>query len=90
METENARRLPIFWGHGRSDPLVKWDFAQKSLAWMQSELGTKLAPENISGHSSDQLRGVSLHVYDGVGHSACDEELEQLKEWLKHVIPSGI
>ncbi|VDC04136.1 unnamed protein product [Peniophora sp. CBMAI 1063] len=90
MATENARRLPIFWGHGRSDPLVKWDFARQSLAWMQTELGTKLAPENISGHSFDQLRGVSLHVYDGLGHSASEEELDQLKEWLKHVIPLGL
>lgn len=30
MATDHARKLPVFWGHGDSDPLVPFKYGQKS------------------------------------------------------------
>ncbi|KAI0686491.1 Phospholipase/carboxylesterase [Cytidiella melzeri] len=81
MLSEHAKRLPIFWGHGQDDPLVKYQWAQRSTAFLDSVLG-------IGPAKGDSVVGVEFHAYPGLVHSASEEELEDLQTWLKKVLPS--
>ncbi|TFY56767.1 hypothetical protein EVJ58_g7432, partial [Rhodofomes roseus] len=72
---------PIFWGHGRNDPLVTYEMGMWSIQFMKTEYGLMdadpLAPEK---------GGVALHIYDAV-HSVPDQELDDVKAWVKRVLP---
>ena len=37
--------------------------------------------------SEDDVKGLSFNTYKGVGHTTCEEELENLKEWIKKILP---
>ncbi|KAF9062230.1 Phospholipase/carboxylesterase/thioesterase [Rhodocollybia butyracea] len=69
--------LPIFWGHGSADPLVKPKFAEESIDWLKS-IGIR------------SLSGLSYTFYPGVGHSTNMQELEDLKVWIAKVIPERV
>jgi len=75
------KRLPIFWGHGSSDPLVKPRFSLESVEFFKS-MGIKEAKPR-----ENSLAGLSYNVYPGVGHSTNLQELEDLKAWIAKVIP---
>lgn len=76
MTTDHARTIPIFWGHGKEDPLVKYELAIASIQLLENELGVKEATE-------DNMNGLEFHGYDDLEHSANPEELEHLRVWLK-------
>jgi len=80
MANAHAKSIPIFWGHGTRDPLVQFQFGRASADFLIRGLGVKPAEEN--GVSGLQFRG-----YDGLAHSANEEELDDLKTWLKRVLP---
>lgn len=61
---------PIFQGHGKADPLINYEFGVKT-----SELYKGLGFKNLS-----------FHGYDGVPHSAGDEELVDVIKYLKKVL----
>ena len=77
--TEHATKLPIFWGHGKDDPLV-----QVRLAEMSKEF---LLSAGIKPASEESPVGLDFHTYDGVQHSVAPEEIADLGKWLKKVIP---
>ena len=79
MMNDHAKKVPIFWGHGKNDPLVRYKWAEKSLEFLKDELGIGPASEN-------DLAGVEFHGYAGLVHSASEDELEDLQTWLKKVI----
>ncbi|KAI1795071.1 Phospholipase/carboxylesterase [Ganoderma leucocontextum] len=82
MLSEHAKKTPAFWGHGTADPLVRFDRAKMSLEVLETQLGIKTAtPETVLEG------GIEFHPYDGLQHSADPEELEDLKTFLKKVIP---
>lgn len=83
MATDHAKKLPIFWGHGKADPLVNFDLAVMSREFLKANLGIKTVEpsEVLNG-------GVEFHAYDGMGHSANPEEIHALKEFMKKVIPA--
>lgn len=82
MATDNARAIPIFWGHGKDDPLITYPVALASKQFLEKEL-------RIQEATSDSTTGLEFHEYDGLEHSADPAELNDLRLWLKKVIPPG-
>ncbi|KAJ7246574.1 Phospholipase/carboxylesterase [Mycena haematopus] len=81
MASEHAASIPIFWGQGAEDPLVKPALARRSADLVMELIGTPVAP------STDELKGLFYKSYDGVEHNANMEELDDLKAWLKKALP---
>jgi lysophospholipase I len=85
MSTDHAKSLPIFWGHGTNDPLVKYQFGLESAKFLTKELG--VPSTNLDAPDAVGLKGLAFNSYDGVGHSTNTKELEDLNNWLKKVAP---
>ena len=79
MWSDHARKLPIFWGTGTADPLVKYELATASAQTIK-EGGIKTATE-------EEPVGLEFHSYEGLVHSADPEELDDLAKWLKRIVP---
>ncbi len=82
MLSDNARSIPIFWGHGSADPLIKLEFCEKSISFLKNECSIKVLLEG-----DNEVIGIRHKVYRGMEHSSCQEELVDLRTWLKSVIP---
>ena len=80
MLSDHAKKLPIFWGHGRQDPTVLFKYAQASSEFLRNTLRIREA-------TGDDPTGLEFHGYSGLVHSANDQELDDLQTWLKNVIP---
>mmetsp|Transcript_66517 Transcript_66517/g.116051 ORF Transcript_66517/g.116051 Transcript_66517/m.116051 type:complete len:104 (-) Transcript_66517:10-321(-) len=65
--------IPVLMCHGQLDGMVRLTMAKRTQAALQ-ELG---------------FRNVELREYEGMGHEVCEEELDDVAEWLGNVIPSG-
>ncbi|KAM0749745.1 Phospholipase/carboxylesterase [Meredithblackwellia eburnea MCA 4105] len=74
MQTDNARKLPILWGHGTSDQIVKFKWGELSVEKLRS-LGFK---------------NIEFNSYPGMQHSFCEEEQEHLEAWLKKTLPDVV
>jgi predicted esterase len=72
--------MPIFWGHGSDDPLVKLKLSNDAVDFLANVVGIPRAKPN-------ELLGVDHRIYQGLGHSACPQELDDLREFIKRVIP---
>ena len=81
MMSDHARKLPIFWGHGKQDPLVRYEWAEQSVVFMKSTLG-------IHDATADDIAGIEFHGYNGLVHSADDREIDDLQAWLCKVLPA--
>ncbi|KAJ6515397.1 Phospholipase/carboxylesterase/thioesterase [Mycena sanguinolenta] len=81
MASEHAGSIPIFWGQGAADPLVKPDLARRSANLVMEHFGTPAAS------STDEAKGLFYKAYAGVDHSTNMEELDDLKTWLKKALP---
>ena len=82
MASPTASSMPIFWGHGSADPLVKAEYSKTSSDFLVQQLGMPIArPEDFK-------KGISYNVYEGVGHTTTQKELADLKEWIKKIIPN--
>ena len=81
MASDHATKLPIFWGHGRQDPLVRFKWAEESDTFLRTSLRVREA-------TSEDPVGLEFHGYPGLVHSANDAELDDLQTWLKKVIPA--
>ncbi|KAL1734394.1 Phospholipase/Carboxylesterase-domain-containing protein [Schizophyllum commune] len=77
MVSDHARKVPIFWGHGTDDPIVRFEYCQRSVAFLKSELKFAEGPDALS-----------LNVYPGMQHATCNQELIALKAWLEKVLPA--
>ncbi|EPQ58937.1 Phospholipase/carboxylesterase [Gloeophyllum trabeum ATCC 11539] len=84
MLSPHAKSVPIFWGHGTSDPVVKYQFATDSLDFMKSQLEIITIDRKLASPTSG---GVVFNPYPGMGHSTSQQELDDLREWLKLVLP---
>ena len=80
MLNDHARKLPIFWGHGKRDPVVRYQWADLSVAFLKSNIG-------IREPTNDDVFGLEFHAYNNLMHSASDEEIDHLQAWLEKVIP---
>ncbi|KLO18310.1 Phospholipase/carboxylesterase [Schizopora paradoxa] len=84
MASENVNDIPIFWGHGKDDPLVTFQFGKASADFIVDELGVKLLDTE---QTTSDPKGLEFHAYEGLVHTAGEEELEDLRSWLKRIIP---
>ncbi|TFK72060.1 lysophospholipase I [Pluteus cervinus] len=82
LTSKHAPSIPVFWGHGKIDPLVKMQHVETSAENLVKELGMPKAS------SPTEAKGLSWNLYDNVGHATCTEELDQMKEWIKNAIPA--
>ena len=80
MASDHTTKLPVFWGHGRQDPLVKFRWAENSATFLRNNL-------NVRDATSDNPIGLEFHGYPGLVHSANDAELDDLQKWLQKVVP---
>lgn len=37
--------------------------------------------------NTSEVGGISFNVYEGIGHTTNQKELDDLKTWIKHVLP---
>ncbi|KAG8799443.1 hypothetical protein FRC16_005099 [Serendipita sp. 398] len=81
MMTDSARNLPIFLGHGTSDPVVRYQYGQQSFNHLKNALKFPEATE-------ENVQGITWKEYAGMGHSSCEEELDDLEVWLGKVLPA--
>ncbi|TFK25921.1 lysophospholipase I [Coprinopsis marcescibilis] len=77
-----ASTVPIFWAQGREDPLVLPKHSAECVDFLKTQLGASLAP------SQTEPTGVAHKIYGGLGHGVSEEELADLKVWLKRAIPA--
>jgi len=82
MLSDHARSIPIFWGHGTADPLVLYKLCQESVSFLKNDCGIKEL-----GDGDKDVVGLRCKTYQGMQHSACPKELDDLCSWLKSVIP---
>ncbi|KAA1466740.1 Phospholipase/carboxylesterase [Dentipellis sp. KUC8613] len=85
MASRHATSIPIFWGHGTHDPLVKFEFALDSIEFLKNRVG--IPATTLSAPDAAGLKGICFNTYS-TGHSTTEKELDDLKGWLKKVIPS--
>ncbi|KAJ3487246.1 hypothetical protein NLI96_g3661 [Meripilus lineatus] len=79
MASDHVKKLPIFWGHGRNDPLVRFQWGSAS---------EKLGVAEVSQPPpSTRTTGLEFHGYSGVTHSTSEEELDDLRTWISKTIP---
>lgn len=71
MQTDHARKLPLFWGHGNADPVVRYEWGQQSVNQLKA-LGFK---------------DIEFKTYPGMGHSLCDQEQNDLVTFLHKILP---
>lgn len=81
MASAHATSIPIFWGTGTLDPLVKFQYAKDSADFLVNVLGVPRAPP------SGECTGLSFNAYEGLGHSTCQQELDDLKTFITKAIP---
>lgn len=55
-----------------------------SIEVLRKEYGVKDADPN-----APEKGGIELHTYDAV-HTVTDEELEDLRKWVKRIVPSQL
>jgi len=79
MTTPHTTQTPVFWGHGTSDPLVLYRFGTESREFLTSKIGFKL--------TTGLTAGLDFRSYQGMAHSTCQTELDDLRAWLKRIIP---
>jgi lysophospholipase-2 len=67
----NAKDLPVFLAHGTADQVLQYQYGVASHEHMTEKLG---------------MTAVSFQTYQGMGHSACQEELQQLANFIANVL----
>ncbi|GLB44539.1 putative phospholipase/Carboxylesterase [Lyophyllum shimeji] len=87
-----APTVPIFWGHGRLDFKVKYDFSFQSARALSSDLGIpfhesdkRLTPDDFKEPGS--AAGVRFMSYDHLGHWMNSSEMEDLHTWMTALLP---
>lgn len=79
MMSDRAQSLPIFFGHGTSDPVVQYKYGKQSYNLLKS-LGFQDA-------TAESIKGLSWQEYAGMGHSSSPRELQDIASWLARVVP---
>ena len=77
------KTVPIFWGHGKDDYTVKYILGLRSAEMLRKAVGI---PQGA--RDAPQNGGLIFYAYDGLQHSTSPQELHDLKEWLRKVIPA--
>lgn len=90
MSSAHASSLPIFWGHGTADPLITFKIGSASVDYLQTCLGFSAAPrDSRDAPDAEALKGVMFKGYSGLQHGVAPEELVDLREWFKKILPNN-
>lgn len=81
--SQHANTIPIFWGHGANDTLVDISLCRASIDHLTNVCGIPKA-------SDGSVRGLKVQIYAGMGHNSSPRELDDLKDWLKSVVPKEV
>jgi len=81
LASENAASIPIFWGTGKFDPLVQIQLVTTSTTILLEQVG-------IPSAKPGEFGGLSYKVYD-MGHATVQEELDELKAFIKSALPAN-
>jgi lysophospholipase I len=76
----------VFWGHGTDDPQVDHEFSRSCAAALASDLGIPFRVHS-GDHQVGAMEGLDFHSYEGLGHWFNNDELNDLKTWIKGRIP---
>ncbi|GAA5984407.1 hypothetical protein JCM10908_003335 [Rhodotorula pacifica] len=71
MKTDHATKLLIFHGHGDADPVVEYQWGQKTIDTLK-EAG---------------FGDITFKTYPGMEHSFCDAEQRDLEAFIQRVLP---
>ncbi|KAG8218492.1 Alpha/Beta hydrolase protein [Butyriboletus roseoflavus] len=97
MASPHSTTTPVLMCHGTADTVVPYNLGQSASRILTNDLSLP-ALENLtlsmlippSGYSPGEGRlgaaGLSFRSYRSAGHEACERTLEDLKEFLKHVL----
>ncbi|PPQ63139.1 hypothetical protein CVT24_005779 [Panaeolus cyanescens] len=78
-----ASSVPVFYGHGDADPLVKPVLCQTSANFLVDELG-------IPRSTPDKFGGLYYNVYPNVAHNVSPKELDDFKTFIKRCLPAEL
>ncbi|RXK38159.1 acyl-protein thioesterase 1 [Tremella mesenterica] len=81
MVSSHATETPIFWGHGRDDPIVHYTFGEMSL-----ELLTKLGYPRVPNGTTFSRPGIRFEGYPRLGHSSSPTELTDMSNWITEAL----
>lgn len=70
MMSDHARKLPIFWGHGRRDRVVNYEFGVQSVNLLKDTL---------------KIKDVTFNSYN-MEHSSHPQEIQDLATWLDNLL----
>lgn len=70
MVKECNSKTPIFMGHGKNDPIVRFEYGRESARILREQLRLN----------------VSWNAYDGLQHSVNEQELKDFSVWLGKVL----
>lgn len=86
----HADQLPVFMAHGTADPVVRFEFGQRSAKFLRAGDGggQGLGLGNLRQSEKGGWRGVWQEEYPGMPHSACPEEIEHMGQFLEKVVPA--
>ncbi|KAK4047132.1 hypothetical protein OIV83_005584 [Microbotryomycetes sp. JL201] len=71
MQSPHAHKMPIFWGHGTDDAVIRYGWGEKSRDVLKSMGFTQ----------------IESHAYPGTGHWVAAEEEEDMRHWLARIVP---
>ncbi|KAM6493509.1 acyl-protein thioesterase 1, partial [Amanita muscaria] len=92
VATKLAAHLPLFWGHGKCDGQVKYDFALASAKQLAADLGVRFRLKE-KGQMREDLEkngidGLRFHSYPSLlGHQIAQEEFDDLVVWAAYLLP---
>ncbi|KAK4685898.1 phospholipase/carboxylesterase, partial [Tremellales sp. Uapishka_1] len=81
MTQSDAKDIPVFWGHGKDDPVVQYRYGVQSVELLTKKLGFPL----VDAGKTFQRPGLRFESYPNMGHSSCPKEIEDFKSWLGEV-----
>ena len=91
VATQLAAHLPLFWGHGKCDGQVKYEFALASAKQLASELGIRFQLKENAQTREDLeengIDGLQFHTYRSLGHWIAPNELDDLAVWAAYLLP---
>ena len=81
LASRHASSIPVFWGYGNSDPLVKMQHVEES-----TDTLVKLGLARSLARS--EPKGLTYNLYESLGHATNQRELDDLKQWIINIIPA--
>ncbi|WOO84983.1 Acyl-protein thioesterase 1 [Vanrija pseudolonga] len=77
LARKDANEIPVFWGHGKDDQVVEYQWGVKSVELLE-QLGFKRLPAG----ETFARPGLRFESYPNMGHSSSPKEIEDLREWI--------